>query len=286
MKKVFLLVLLSCLVLPQLAFGGAWTLPRNDIWIEYVTKASWAKDDFGPDKDLTRKGADARSWGWGMIPKAEYGITDWFTLMGSLEYKEAKYKEYARNPAWGPYSVKNHGVTNVDFGGKFRFLKEPVVLSGQIKAQIYTAYDKGKTGVANQPGLSDRFDAIEFRGLISRKWDTKIPFYLSSELGYRFKNRGIDNDMPFFVEGGFWAFDWLLLKTEVDGFWSHDGTGNFEKEYAIWRIGPTFQLLGAGSDNVAKTESSFDISVQYGITFWGRNTSADQEVILKVAAQY
>jgi len=247
-------------------------------------KGQWAKHDFGSNKDLHRKNNDARSWGWSMIPKFEYGVTDWFTVLGSIEYKEAKYKEYARNPAWGPYSVKNHGFTNVDLGGRVRFLEKPVVLSGQIKASCYTGYDEGKEGVARQPELGDRNDALDLRLLVGKKFDTAIPFYFGAETGYRFKNRDVCNDIPFFVEGGFWPCDWLLIKSEIDGYWAHDITGKLEKEYAIWRIGPVFQLFGG--DDITRAGKSFDIGVQYGWTFWGRNTSADQELILKVSSQF
>ena len=48
-----------------------------------------------------------------------------------------------------------------------------------------------------------------------------------------------------FYEVGFWPLKWLLVKTELDCIFSHDGTNNeaFEKSYAIWRIGPSIQIL-------------------------------------------
>jgi len=310
MKRIIGLLIISCIIMPQLAFGGAWTLPKNSVWAEYYMKANWAKNDYSED-DLHRKNNDARSWGWAMIPKVEYGLTNWLTLLGNIEYKEAKYKEYARNPAWGPYSVKNHGFTAVTVGGRCRFLKDPVVLSGQIKGIIYTGYaqnDGDPDGRGEQPGLSDRSDSLEFRVLAGKLFNTKIPCYLGVETGYRFNNRGLNNDIPLFVEGGFWPTKWILIKSEIDGYFAYNPTDGDEKEYVFCRVGPAFSLTeiynilkslfsdgpssfdGIGLDYITKNRTKKQLEVnlefQYGHVIWGKNVSEDQEVIMKVSCQF
>ncbi len=311
MKKILVLIMISFIIMPQLAFGSAWTMPKNSIWAEYYMKANWAKNDYSDD-DLHRKTRDARTWGWAMTPKVEYGLTDWFTILGNMEYKEGHYKEYARPPGWGPYSVKNHGLTTVSVGGRFRVLKDPVVLSGQIKGIFYTGYaqnsdgDPGERG--EKPDLSDRNDSLELKALAGKLFDTKIPFYLGMETGYIFNNRDVSNAVPLLAEAGFWPFKWLLIKSEIDGYWAHDATGHTEKKYAILRIGPVFSLTeiyniltsffsdgptsfeGVGLDyitkNRTKKELEVNVEVQYGNTIWGKNVSDDQEVVLKVSAQF
>ncbi|MFH1836916.1 MAG: hypothetical protein ABH862_02205 [Candidatus Omnitrophota bacterium] len=302
MKKIFLMILLSCFLSPHLAFAGAWTLPQGKVRLEHTTKAIWAKEDYTVNGDLTRKDSDARTWGWSMIPKVEYGLTDWLTLFGSLEYKEAKYKEYARNPAWTPWSVKNHAVTNFDLGVKARVTPagDPWVLSGQMKASFYTGYADGDPdGAREQPALTDRDDNLEFRALVGRIFNTPLPSYMGAETGYRFRNRGVSDDVPFFMEGGFWPLSWLLLKTEVDGFLSVNQPGEISKGYAIWRVGPVFHLLDlycalTGEDTsassaesyITKSRNSLDLEIQYGNMIWGENVSADQEFIVKLATQF
>lgn len=278
-NKLFFVLFLCCVAMPQLAFAGAWTLPQNKVWTEYSVKMNWSKYDFDSDRDIERKTRSAESWGWSTIPKMEFGFTNWFTLLGGLEYKESNYKEYNRPDEWGSYSVKSHGITSMDFGGKIRLLKDPVVVSTQIKTSFYS----GK-GYNESPQISDGNDAIDVRALIGKTFDAEIPFYFGAETGYRFKNRHVCNDIPVFIEGGFWPLEWLLIKSEIDAYISHDGTGNIEKEYAIWRIGPVFQLL-TGED-VTRAEDAFNIGFQYGMVIWGRNTAADQEVVIKVAWQF
>jgi hypothetical protein len=299
MKKTIALLILACFILPQLAFGGAWTLPKNNIWMEYYMKWGWTNKFFNDDGALKRSATNPRAWGWGMSPKVEYGVTDWLTVLGGVEYKEAWWKEYSRPFNWGPYVRKNHGLSEVNFGAKARFLKKPVVASGQIKAYINTR--RGYDINDREPGISDGDDSIELRGLIGKKWDTKIPFYMGFESGYRWHNRDVPNSIPVYGEFGFWPWKWFLIKTEVDCYFSHSGTGKLNKDYAIWRIGPVLQLLdllygskkgpsgppGSGIGNeITRSGRSFDIGVFYGNTFWGRNTGGEQEVVLKVSAQY
>jgi hypothetical protein len=305
MKKIIIVAVLCCFVLPQLAFAGAWTLPKGDVWVQQQMKLLWATKQFSPGSDLSNYPRDARPWGWAMIPEVNYGVTDWLDLLFKMEYKEGHYKEYDRPNGWGPYSVKNHGLVTIDPGIKIRFLNEPMVLSGQF---IYSIWNDKYEGlplddVAEAPGLSDRTNYWELRGLAGKKWDTKIPFYMGLEWGYRANTRNVVDQMPLFYEVGFWPLKFLLIKTELDCMFGLDGTTKgdrvMEKSWAIWRIGPSIELLvlydmlrGVDvtskqyTNNVTRTGKSINIEAQYGNTFWGRNTAANQEVVLKVSAQF
>ena len=293
MKKILLFLAIACISLPQIAFSGAWTLPEKDIWAEFSTKANWAKDDYDGACDEHRKTRNARSWGWSMNGKAEYGVLDWITLLAGVEYKESKYKEYTRNnkpgERWGTYSVKNHGLTMAEVGVRVNFLREPLVVSAQAKG-LFTLQEihKQLENVSEAPSLGDRTNAYELRVLISQKYDNvlPLPFYFGIESGYRFNVHNIYDHIPLFGEIGFWPTNWLLIKTEIDSMFaaSRDTKDRMRKEYAIWRIGPVFHLLG--NTDVTRDSASLNLEFQYGYTFWGRNSSADQEVIGKLSGQY
>lgn len=299
MKKIVLIIMLfafAICVFSQDAFAGAWTLKQHKVWAEWYTKWSWAKGNEGFDSNGQRAESsnDARSWGWAMEPKIEYGITDWLNLLFSMEYKESKYKEYGRPENWGTFARKNHGLTAVKVGGKIRFIEKPFILSGQVKAYIYPGYGNNHgddPAYTNQPSIGDGEDALELKALIGKEFkipvyflDTPIRCYAGGEAGYRFKNRAVANDIPLFVEGGFWPFSWLLLKGEVDAVLSHEATGSIKKSYSIWRVGPVWQILGG--DSVTKLGKQFNIEVQYGQTFWGKNTGKEQEIVLKCQVEF
>ena len=280
------------------AFAGAWTVPKYKVWGELTFKWNWSKFDYSPENHLDHKSNDGRSWGWSMEPKVEYGITDWFNVLASVEYKESKYKEYGRAAGNGPFRRKNNGITAIRLGGKLRFLEKPAVVSGLVKVHIYPGYgnnDGDDPAFRNQPSIGDGEDTLELRGLIGKEFfvplgmlfnegDYSLKCYGGFEAGYAIKNRDVCNNFPYLIEAGFWPLDWLLIKTEIDGIFSHDGTGTVEKEYAIWRIGPVFQVLSG--DSVTKQGKMFNIELQYGNTFWGRNTAADQEFIVKAQSQF
>ncbi len=319
MKKIIVALMLFCFAAPQFAFAGAWTLPKGDVWMQQTIKWFWAKSEFHGGSNRRRMEKDARSWGWAMIPEINYGVTDWLDLLFQMEYKESHYKEYARNPDWGPYSVKNHGLVTIEPGIKIRFLNEPMVLSGQFSYSIWnsthetkplTVMNPNTPGTpyleperAEQPGLSDRTNFWDLRLLAGKKWDTKIPFYMGFEWGYQQNFRNIEDQMPLFYEIGFWPLRFLLIKTELDCMFSLDGTTKgdrvLEKSWAIWRIGPSIELMvlydmlrGVDvtkddyANTVTRTGKSFNLEAQYGNTFWGRNTDASQEVVLKVSTQF
>lgn len=277
------------------AFAGAWTVPKYKVWGEYYMKWDYAKRQFDSEGKLRQLSNDARSWEFVMEPKLEFGVTDWLTALASLEYKEGHYKEYDRRPSWGSFARKNHGVTNVKLGGRIRLLKNPVVLSTQTKVSIYPGYGiyHGDDGGAylNQPSIGYGDTAVEQRVLIGKTFDIpftenfKLPAYIGAETGYRWRSAPVANDIPYFVEGGFWPVNWFLVKSEIDGYKTHPGTGSIKESYGIWRIGGIWHVFG-GDSVLRQGNKMFNIEFDYGMTLWGKNTTAYQEWTMKVATQF
>lgn len=267
------------------AFGGAWTVPQFKLWTEFYMKYSWSYQDFNEKGDLTDKKYDAKSWSWEIEPKFELGVTDWMTLLFSFTGIESHYKEYTRPVEFGPYSVMNNGVKNITYGTRLRVLKAPVVTSLQFKIFQYTGYDNpyGIDSVEGQPMVGRGDDAFEIKALFGKTFDIEIPVsqfdwkypaYIGVETGYRWRNRDVANDIPLFIEAGYWPYKWLLLKGELDAYKAHAGTG-IAQSYAVWRIGAVFQIFGMSQ---FRDTNLFNIEVQYGKTFWGKGGSSDPEI--------
>lgn len=290
MKKLIAVAVVLCVLAPQCALGGAWTLPKNEVWLEQYFKYSYADQDWTNSYGRDRKDRKAKSWGTTAITRVDYGLMDRLTWINFIEYKDQRYKEYSRPVAWGTYDKGAGDWTTYATGLQARFTKNenPLVLSGRLTGFFYLG------GENEQPQLSDGSDGVEARFLAGKRFGEfgegmlKLPFYLGAEVGYRLHNRKLCDQIPIFLEGGFWVFDWLLIKTEIDSFWSVNGTGDIEKDWAIWRIGPTFQF---GGDSVTRGKKrnkgvAVNVSLQYGNTILGRNTSDDHELILKVSFQF
>lgn len=315
MKKISSLFAVSVFILISLfftenVFAGAWTVPKYKVWGEYYMKWSTAKDSYNAEwKRTSTQSSGVKNFRdniFTMEPKLEYGVTDWLTALASIEYKQAIYKEYQKPvaPFYAEgYTVKNHGVTAVRVGGRWRLMDAPFVLSTQTKVSIYPGYgiNHGETysdgpfynidDRANQPGIGYGNDSVEQRVLIGKAYTIpitstyKLPVYGGAEFGYKWNNRTVANGYVWFLEGGFWPVPWLLIKTELDAYKTHDGTGKFEEAYGIWRIGGVWQVFG-GDSILRQGNKLFNLEFDYGMTIWGKNTAAYQEFIFKVATQF
>ena len=276
------------------AFAGAWTVPKYHVWSEYYMKWDWAKQYFDSNWNKEKLNNNARSWEFVQEPKLEYGVTDSLTALASIEYKEAHYKEYDRPASWGSFTHSNHGLTAVKVGGRWRFMDAPFVMSTQTKVFIYPGYgiNHGDDPTwSNTPSIGHGDDAVEQRILIGKTFSVsltnnfKLPCYFGAETGYRWRTRQVCDDIPYFVEGGFWPVPWLLVKSELDGYMCVPGTGHIKEDYGIWRIGGVWQVFGG--DSVLRQGSKlFNLEFQYGMMLWGRNTTAYQEWVLKVQTQF
>ena len=300
MKKIiagFIVALFSLLLLEQVAFAGAWTVPKNHVWAEWYQKFNWAKYDWDHEGHLDKKSNDGRSWGFSFEPKIEYGAYDWLNFLCSVvEYKQQYYKEYDRPANWGPFQRKNHGLTAVRLGAKIRVIDKPAVISFQTKVDLnpngYGSNHDDDPAFTNQPEISDGETGIETRGLFGKEfhlpfgWKNKqIKCYVGAEAGYRINaNSPLANQVPFFFETGFWLNRNLLINTELDGRWCHDATGSVKKEWAIWRVGCLWAVLGG--DPVEKQGKQFNVGFQYGFWAWGRDVSSDQELVIKVQTEF
>ncbi len=297
---IIIFSIISFLIIEKV-HAGAWTVPKHKVWGEYYTKWNYAKEDFNATWGKKKKGNDARSWEFAMEPKLEFGVTDWLTALGSIEYKEAHYKEYGRpdffpaTPGNLEFAKKNHGITNYKAGARLRFLENPAIMSVQGKFYWGGDYDIDH-GDSNfnrgVPSIGYGNNSFELRYLIGKTFDVpvtrkyKLPCYAGGEAGYIWNNRHVANGYQYFAEGGFWPVKGFLIKSELDGYKSHDGTGSLKEEaYGIWRIGGVWEVLG-GDSVLRQGNKLFNIELQYGMTLYGKNTTAFQECVVKVQTQF
>lgn len=299
------------------AFAGAWTVPKYKVWGEDYMRWDFAKDSYNANWKLqSTQNIGAKNFREQYFtdePKMEYGVTDWLTALASVAFTEAHYKEYERpghvgipsptNPvSMNEFNVKDNGLTAVRFGGRWRLIDVPVVMSTQTKITIYPGYginhgEQTLSGVAlyedrqHLPSVGYGNDSLDQRILIGKTGSLaitktyKLPWYWGAEAGYVWNNRGVANGVVWFLEGGVWPKPWLLLKSELDAYKTHDGTGGFEQAYGIWRIGGVWQVFG-GDSILRQGNKLFNLEFDYGLTVWGKNTAAFQEFVMKVDTQF
>jgi hypothetical protein len=290
-----LLVAIFILASAKNAQAGAWTIKKGKIWSLYQIRWAYAKDAF--NEEGKKKGIagdrDARKWQFSMQPKLEYGVADWLNALCYLEYKEAHYKEYNRPSELGTFCHKHYGVDGVQTGAKMRVIEDPVVLTLQPKAFIYPGYgiDHGDDpSHSNYPPLGYGDDAFEMRVLTGKTFlfpltrRLAFPVYWKLESGYRWRTRHVCNDIPFYTCFGLWPREWLLLNTEIDAYKCHAGTGSKKESCGIWRAGMIWQVFG--NSTLRQGAQMFNIQFQYGMTVWGKNTTAYDEYLLSIHTHF
>lgn len=282
-------LLITAFLMPHYAFAGAWTTPKDVIWMEFYNKYWFANDYYGDHgkrrplgwDEATNRDKMAESWAYDFEWKTEYGLADWMNLLFGISYESATYKERNRPASWGPYTIKSDGVKTVTIGGKLRAAQEPLVVSYQIQGVI------AANGASKQePSLGKNDDQLDLRVLLGKSFKLgRLPSYAGFETGYRFRGGDeVADDIPIFAEIGVTLLDWLMVTAEFD---NKIGIGSSKDSESIGIVRGGIIFSPSGKFNQFKRENSFlNIAVQGGAVVWGMNTNASWEVLIKVSSAF
>lgn len=148
---------------PELAWAGAWTLPRNRWYIEYFYRYFYSKHTFDSEGDSGRRPTNGFFSDIRNELKLEYGLTDGWTLLASAPYLSSHYRD-------DNIDLLRTGIQDVYVRSKFRIFNRPVfssrspfVASAQFSAKIPTYY------VEENPLGDGQWDA-ESRLQLSQAW--------------------------------------------------------------------------------------------------------------------
>jgi hypothetical protein len=295
MRKTYLLGLIILagltLLVQEKAFAGAWTTPKNNLWMEFYNKFSFSNDKYNSHGGRVPLGQDiennldkgAEYWAYDFEWKAEYGLSDWLNFLTGISYEQANYKEHSRPDAWGPFERKSNGVKYVHFGLKARATETPLVVSYQIQS-----YLTNLPAFNAQPQLTKGDEQIEARVLLGKAYKMgRIPAYSGFETGYRWRmGHKVADDIPLFFETGIVITDWLMITGELDNWVavSSKGTSNWENIGTV-RGGIIFSPSGK-FNQFKRISNNFNVALQGGAQVWGKNTNAGWEIVLKFSTQF
>jgi len=293
MRKTIVLLITFALImamLPASSYAGPWTVKKGRVWLEVFTRYFHSNQYF--DSKGKKHGWEDNGWSaiWDLEAKMEYGATDNFSILLGVPYTWSNWKnDYGK--------LKNEGFKMISIGGRYMFMKVPVVTALQFKA-YFSPKNNGK-----QPELCQYGQAYDFMILAGQSWyvGNGNQFFVSSETGFIARtNSKYANNIPVFVEAGYAPFDWIMLKGEIDCMISLPGTGQIKDTYT-WRAGPIINMVGEGFSSIEKGEDepyddfSLNLELQYGQTFAGRGdpdlpvedkVSAAQEFVFKIQSLF
>ena len=139
-RRVISTLVMVVLAAPP-AWAGAWTQPRDRWYVEYFYRYFYSKHTFDRDGNRVRRAKAGRFTDIRNELKLEYGITDWWNLLGSVPYLSAQFKDDTTN-------LLRTGVQDINLRTKFRFFNRPLIVknnplvaSTQFSVKLPAGYD-------------------------------------------------------------------------------------------------------------------------------------------------
>ncbi|MEA3560919.1 MAG: tetratricopeptide repeat protein [Candidatus Omnitrophota bacterium] len=247
--------------------GGAWGYPKGYCNFELYSRYYWHNSQFDHEGNIIRWGFNGSYKEILTELKVEYGLTGKVTLKGYFPYKYARWEDdFAVNTT--------SGLADIWLGGQYRFLDDPLVMAVQLRGKFPAGYDENAI-----PSLgSGKIDGEV--GILSGKSFDPLPCYLKAESGYRARGGEQTDEIPYYFEFGYKAWDGLILKVALDGIEGLGSTGDIEQDYTKWATGLVYNIKSV-TKGLTPTES-FDLEIGYARTFSGKNAGSASEIIFKI----
>lgn len=191
-------LLFAAALVPQAAFGGAWTLPQGTGQVVVTDTASQANQAFDGSGKLS---ATPRYRKEELQALMEYGVTDWLTAMviPGLQHIDIA----------APVDARRTGIGYTEFGARGRFAKgDNWVFSGQATMRVPGTYDAGNPAAIGYTGVE-----VDVRGLFGVSFGAfGMPAFVDVQVAQRFRSGGPPDetraDLTFGLRA---AKQWLLL---------------------------------------------------------------------------
>ena len=242
---------------------GAWVIPKGKIYVEIYNKYYWHDSAFDENHDEVKWAYNGRYYEFRSELKLEYGLTDNLTILTYLPFKEASWKDDFKKPT-------RRNLVDVWCGAKYNLFTEPYVFTLQGRLKFPTHYNPNHV-----PSLGAEQIDGEIKFLFGKSLHALFNGYTKLEFGFRARDEEPTNEIPYFFELGYNALDWLTLKTTIDGIEGIQGTGKTEEDYTKYNVSAILKVL-----------NSCNLEIGYGETFYGKNSSAAQEIVLSVSTQF
>lgn len=255
------------------AYAGAWVLPKGQFYMELYAKHFYADSDF--DSDGTGKIAKNNNGAYHetyLEYKLEYGLFDKLNLLLDIPYKFCLSED-------DNGSFRNTGLTDIRLGLKYLIIEKPILTSLQLKLSLPTEYDKNES-----PNLGTEYTDGEIRFLFGKSF-SKIPSFIGLELGYKGRGGPKNDEVPYFLEAGYFPTKRTMLKCTIDGVEGLTRTGD-EEDYAKWGVSAAYSPIGELNSAFRREGKSLSVELGYNNVFKGKNTGAGNEIVGKVIYQF
>jgi hypothetical protein len=274
MKRIIHLTLAALLLLAtsvSVCFAGAWTQKAGHLYNRVALNYYFADRNFDGDGDRSDFANNGEFTDDNLSNYFEYGLTDPWTIFGSLAYKRIENDNDLRtDTSWG--------IGDIDLGLRRRLLENDLgVFAVQGVVKIPEAYDEGDY----LPLGNGQYD-IEGKVLYGRSLYPLLPGYTNFELGYRWRDGAPSDEIRYLVEIGFDLTQKIYTRGKLDGIYSVDN-GNRTDATGNPTTTNNFDLAKLDLTVGYKLSPAWALEAAWTPTVYGQNTAAGATYTLAIA---
>ena len=213
------LIAALCILAPQAAYAGAWTLEKGQVWSK-ITGLYQATDEHY-DKDGEPSGIPADYTSQEVYLDVYYGVTKRFDLgvqFGALNRKFENFTSNRHREMFG-YRAKESGLGDIRVFGKVNLVHEPVV--GTLMLGIKAPTGDFRAAPEAMSAGNGQWDVEVVAQIGKSYWP--IPIYANIDLGYRLRetnetiHHNPDDELIYNVEIGGSPVDRLNIALKLEG---------------------------------------------------------------------
>ena len=251
-------------------FAGAWTQDEGKVYEKLSFNYYYANREFSMDNPNTnfKHFRDANVGNY-----IEYGITDRFTLINALYYKNLEKED-------GSDTTRARGLGDIDLALKGKLFEGKWgITSSQLLVKIPGIYSMDDP----LPLGNGQFD-LEERLLYGRSLWPYIPGYCNFELGYRWRFGDPSDELRYLVEFGMDFSKKFYGRVKLDGILSMDNGS----KYAISNNPSATNSFDLGKLEIAlgyKITEKWGLELCYTPEIYGRNTTAGATYAIGITYQ-
>ena len=214
-----ILIAALCILAPQTAYAGAWTLEKGQVWSK-ITGLYQATDEHY-DKDGEPGGFPADYTSREVYLDVFYGVTKRFDLGVQFAAIDRKFENFTatRHRDMFGYRAKESGLGDIRVFGKVNLVHEPVV--GTLMLGIKAPTGDFRAAPEAMSAGNGQWDVEVIAQIGKSYWP--IPVYANIDLGYRLRetnetiHHNPDDELIYNLEIGASPVEMLNIALKLEG---------------------------------------------------------------------
>jgi len=264
-------------------FAGAWTQRKAHYYFRlsgFAFNSRAIFDKAGNPSDFTQNGRFTDRSAYAYL---EYGLSDFVTFVGSVPYKNLRFRSEATTTNGQSLDRKTTGWGDVYLGARYLLSNQNTVTSLQGGFKLNTGYQTDSTALNLAPPLGDGQTDFELRALIGKSIFHHAAYY-NLDIGYRVRGGKPVDEIPFALEAGAGLGKLGLLIAQIYGVRALSGAeASTIKAQSQTSLNPVEDYIKAHAQLILHFQKGMEVAFIYEKILTGRNTATGRSVGVALA---